>query len=220
MKNKFYISDTHFGHKSVWEKFKNPDGSPLRDFQSTEDMDEHMIAQWNSVVGPYDTVYHLGDVVINNKFLHQIKRLNGKKKLIMGNHDIFGFQKYIDAGFYEVCSYRVFVDDFVCSHIPLHPDCISTRFVTNVHGHLHGNDIMWERQVQISSGWSDYHSSQPAEYDTIVEKDPRYYSVCVEKLDDYKPIAHEDLKIEIKKRQEASNYTPPAKGWGNGSGPG
>lgn len=203
MKNKFYISDTHFGHAGVWERFKYPDGSPLRDFQSTEEMDEHMIAQWNSVVGQYDTCYHLGDVVINQKFLPQIKRLNGKKKLIAGNHDIFGFQKYIDAGFYEICSYRVFVDEFVCSHIPLHPDCISTRFVTNVHGHLHGNDIMW---TNPNSG--------------LIEKDPRYYSVCVEKLDDYKPIAHEDLKLVIKKRQEEANYTSPAKGWGNGSGPG
>lgn len=205
MKNKFYISDTHFGHASVWEKFKYPDGSPLRDFQSTEEMDEHMIAQWNSVVGNHDTVYHLGDVVINQKHLHKIKRLNGKKKLIMGNHDIFGFQKYLDAGFYEICSYRVFVDEFVCSHIPLHSDSIGNRFVTNVHGHLHGNDVMWNVKI-------DDH--------IIQQKDPRYYSVCVEKLDDYKPISHEDLKIAIKKRQEEANYTPPQKGWGNGSGPG
>lgn len=204
MKNKFYISDTHFGHKSVWEKFKLDDGvTPLRDFQSTEDMDEHMIAQWNSVVGEYDTVYHMGDVVINQKFLTQIQRLNGKKKLIMGNHDIFGYKKYADAGFYELCGYRVFVDEFVCSHMPIHPDCISTRFITNVHGHLHGNDIMWTNPETKA-----------------YEKDPRYYSVCVEKLDDYKPISHEDLKIAIKKRQEEANYTPPAKGWGNGSGPG
>jgi calcineurin-like phosphoesterase family protein len=165
-----------------------------------------MIAQWNSVVGEFDTVYHLGDVVINQKHLHKIARLNGKKKLIMGNHDIFGFQKYKDAGFYEICSYRVFVDEFVCSHIPLHPDCISDRFITNIHGHLHGNDNMWQNQQH--------------ELRHTQEKDPRYYSVCVEKLDDYKPIAHEDLKIAIKKRQEEANYTPTTRGWGNGSGPG
>ena len=194
MKNKFYISDTHFGHAGVWERFKYPDGSPLRDFTSTEEMDEHMIAQWNSVVGEYDTVYHLGDVSINQKHLHQVKRLNGKIKLIMGNHDIFGFQKYLDAGFYEICSYRVFVDEFICSHIPLHPDCISDRFKVNIHGHLHGGDIMWTNPIS-----------------SIIEKDPRYYSVCVEKLDDYKPISHEDLKIAIKKRQQA-NYTPPSRG--------
>ncbi len=218
MKNKFYISDTHFGHTNTWEKFKNPDGTPLRSFSSTEEMDEHMIAQWNSVVGPYDTVYHLGDVVINQKHLHKISRLNGKKKLIMGNHDIFGFQKYLDAGFYEICSYRVFVDEFVCSHIPIHPDCISSRFITNVHGHLHGNDVMWDVNEYQSApyiGMENYNGNI-----VIQQKDPRYYSVCVEKLDDYKPIAHEDLKLAIKKRQEEANYTPPEKGWGNGSGPG
>jgi len=43
--NRFVISDTHFGHTNSWEKFKLEDGSPLRPFTSTEEMDETMIRQ-------------------------------------------------------------------------------------------------------------------------------------------------------------------------------
>ena len=120
MPNTFVISDTHFGHENTCTKFKRDDGTPLRPFANAEEMDEAMVQRWNDVVGKNDTVYHLGDVVINKKFLPIMDRLNGRKKLIMGNHDIFGAKEYLKY-FYEICSYRVFVDEFIFSHVPLHP---------------------------------------------------------------------------------------------------
>lgn len=183
MSNKFFISDTHFGHEKCWSTFKRSDGSPLRPFSSTEEMDETMIENWNRVVGPNDTVYHLGDVVINKKFLPQISRLNGKKKLIFGNHDIFKPQEYKDAGFYDFHAYRVFVDDFICSHIPIHPDCVTERYVCNVHGHLHANRVM---------KWHDFWRS---------DVDPRYFNVSVEQIN-YTPISFEDLRAKIKEQQK------------------
>ena len=133
MSNRFVISDTHFGHTNSWQLFKRPDGSPLRPFSSTEEMDEAMIERWNAKVQPHDVVYHLGDVVINRKFLHLVKRLNGKKRLVRGNHDIFKDQDYRDVGFDSLYGVRVFTDKFILSHIPLHPDCITHRFKVNVH---------------------------------------------------------------------------------------
>jgi len=133
-KNRFFVSDTHFGHTNTWEKFKNKDGSPLRPFASTEEMDEKMIENWNSVVKEFDTVYHLGDCVINLKKMDIFNRLNGSKRLIRGNHDIGKTSMYTQY-FKEVYGVRVFVDDFILSHIPLHPDCISDRFKVNVTGH-------------------------------------------------------------------------------------
>jgi calcineurin-like phosphoesterase family protein len=52
-------------------------------------MDETMIERHNAKVKPNDVVYMLGDVVINRKSLHHVSRLNGKKRLVRGNHDIF-----------------------------------------------------------------------------------------------------------------------------------
>jgi len=195
MSNRFVVSDHHFGHTNSWEKFKKADGSPLRPFNSTEEMDETMIQRHNAVVGPNDVVYFLGDVVIDKKSLHHIKRLNGSKRLIRGNHDIFDDKMYYNVGFTKIVAYRVFVDEFVFSHIPLHPDCISARFVVNVHGHLHANEIM--------------QGDAP---------DPRYMCVCVEHTD-FAPIPFEEVKSRIAKRWEQTGYVKPAPGWGNGSGP-
>lgn len=201
--NRFVISDTHFGHTNSWEKFKLADGSPLRPFTSTEEMDETMIERWNAKVKQTDTVYHLGDVVINQKSLHLVSRLNGRKILVRGNHDIFKDKQYVEVGFEQIHGIRVFVDKFILSHIPLHPDCVSERFRVNVHGHLHANQIMREVNGQFCT------------YD---EPDPRYLCVSVENTN-YEPLHFDEVQAKIQKRWEETGYTGPVKAWGNGSGP-
>jgi calcineurin-like phosphoesterase family protein len=89
--NVFFISDTHFGHRNIL-KFE-PEARP---FETTSHMDDVMIANWNSVVGPDDTVIHLGDVVMGDfeAGIEKMKRLNGIKILVPGNHDrVFSGEK-------------------------------------------------------------------------------------------------------------------------------
>lgn len=207
MANKFIISDTHFGHTNSWEKFKLPNGDPLRPFTSTEEMDECMVDRWNAVVGEYDTVYHLGDVVINKKSLHHVSRLNGKKRLIRGNHDIFKDQDYYDVGFTALYGSRVFVDQFIMTHIPLHADCVTNRFRVNVHGHLHSNEVTREvpKYPQL------IHIKK-------TEIDPRYLCVSVEHTD-YTPLSFEEVEARIQARWTETGYAG-SNGNGNGSGPG
>jgi calcineurin-like phosphoesterase family protein len=209
MANRFVISDTHFGHTNSWEKFKLPNGDPLRPFTSTEEMDETMVERWNDVVRPQDTVYHLGDVVINRKSLHHVKRLNGKKRLVRGNHDIFKDADYREVGFESLYGVRVFVDQFILSHIPLHPDCVTERFRVNVHGHLHANEVMRIRTNMVHGYMTGL----------VTEPDPCYLCVSVEHTD-YRPLSFDEVEARIKARWEATGYTGPAKAWGNGSGPG
>ena len=209
MANRFVISDTHFGHTNSWEKFKLPNGDPLRPFTSTEEMDETMVERWNAVVRPQDTVYHLGDVVINRKSLHHVKRLNGKKRLVRGNHDIFKDEDYREVGFESLYGVRVFVDQFILSHIPLHPDCVTERFRVNVHGHLHANQVMIDETLISSS------HTQSGSY---LQPDPRYLCVSVENTD-YRPLSFDEVEARIKARWEATGYDGPEKAWGNGSGP-
>ena len=209
--NRFVISDTHFGHTNSWEKFKLEDGSPLRPFTSTEEMDETMIERWNAKVKPGDTVYHLGDVVINQKSLHLVSRLNGRKILIRGNHDIFKDKQYRDVGFEQLHGVRVFVDKFILSHIPLHPECVTERFKVNVHGHLHANEIT--RKIVTKP------FAPVGQQEVIDQIDPRYLCVSVEHTN-YEPLHFDEVQARIDKRWAETGYTGPVHSWGNGSGPG
>ena len=187
--NRFLISDTHFGHTNTWEKFTLEDGSPLRPFTSTEEMDETMVDNWNKTVRPQDTVYHLGDVVIARRNLETVKRLNGRKILIRGNHDIFKDKDYYEAGFEQIHGVRVFVDQFILSHIPLHPDCVGERFKRNVHGHLHGNRIM---RLSVFQGINVDLDTFGKTYQTY-EIDPRYLCVCVEQIN-FTPVSFDEVE--------------------------
>lgn len=183
MPTSFLISDTHFGHEKTCTVFKKEDGSPLRPFSCAEDMDEFMIKAWNERVKPNDTVYHLGDVVINRKFLHIIARLSGDKVLIRGNHDIFKLKDYTPF-FRDIRGYDV-KNGMIFSHVPVHPDSLS-RFGCNVHGHLHARRVMKITGVNRKTGALEYGN----------EVDPRYFNVSVEQID-FAPISLEEVNKRI-----------------------
>lgn len=75
----WFTADHHFGHARIIELAKRP-------FASIEEMDEEMIRRWNAVVAKGDVVYHLGDFAFADHAPY-LSRLNGQKRLIIGNHD-------------------------------------------------------------------------------------------------------------------------------------
>lgn len=139
----FLIADTHFGHKNIC-KFE-PEHRP---FGSVEEHDEELVKRWNSVVKPTDTVWHLGDVLFGVKSFDLLPRLNGTKKLVMGNHDHYSMHLYMDhftrvAGSAEVAGY-------VLTHMPVH-NSQSTRYKGNIHGHLHSNMLDSDFHINVSA---------------------------------------------------------------------
>jgi len=158
MTNIWVIADTHFGHRNILT-FTDKEGKLIRGaiFKTIEEHDETLIANWNELVGPQDHVYHLGDVVINKKSLEIVKRLNGHKRLVFGNHDIFDYKKYIEAGFEKVYGVRVFPKhNYIFTHIPLHPSCLASRGWINVHGHTHSNIINEPGYMCVSVEQTNY----------------------------------------------------------------
>lgn len=181
MSNIFFASDHHLGHANILTFMRSDGVTKVRDFDSVEAMNEHIIAQHNKVVSDNDVVYFLGDVVINRRYLHLVRRMNGRKKLVMGNHDIFKNKDYYElAGFESLEAFHKF-DNFVCTHIPVHSDSLG-RWGVNVHGHLHTNRV--RKPLHIKNGDIIYSDSA----------DERYYCVCVEQLNDYTPISKEELE--------------------------
>jgi len=80
--NIFFTSDLHLFHKKIIE-FEN------RPFASIEDMTEKLIENWNKVVNKGDEVFILGDFSFGKpeETMDALKRLNGQKFLVEGNHD-------------------------------------------------------------------------------------------------------------------------------------
>ena len=77
----YYTADTHFGHANVIEMCERP-------YPDVDAMNEAMIAAWNERVHGNDTVYIIGDMFFRCADPESIlRRLKGKKRLIVGNHD-------------------------------------------------------------------------------------------------------------------------------------
>jgi calcineurin-like phosphoesterase family protein len=170
----------------------------LRPWDTAAEMDEEMVRRWNDRVRPNDKVYHLGDVVINRRALGIMRRLNGDKVLIRGNHDIFRDDEYRQH-FRELRAYHV-LNGMILSHIPVHEASLS-RFGCSIHGHLHANRVMKARGVDARTGEILYGD----------EIDPRYYNVSVEQTD-FAPILFEDV---LKRITEQGGQV----GFKNGNGP-
>ena len=154
MPNIFFISDTHFGHEKTCTVFKRKDGTPLRPFASASEMDAEMVKRWNATVNSRDVVYHLGDVVINRRFLQVLEQLNGDKRLILGNHDIFDNQDYLR--YFKRLHGSHKIDNLWLTHIPIHIDSVPRWAMANVHGHIHADDVEHGRYFNVSVEMIDY----------------------------------------------------------------
>lgn len=164
-------SDPHFYHRNI-VRFTNEDGSRLRPLWDDADkMTEDMINWYNELVHPEDRVYILGDVAFTRRALDSsVPRLNGRKVLVKGNHDVDKLSYYAQH-FDDVRAYVV-KKGFILSHIPIHTGSLS-RWSLNIHGHLHGN------KVTFPNG----------------SEDNRYRNVCVEQTN-FRPILLDEVLHE------------------------
>jgi calcineurin-like phosphoesterase family protein len=162
---KWFYSDSHFFHENII-KFCN------RPFANAKEMNEKLIHNWNKVVGPNDFIYHLGDIFMGGTEKERSEllwSLNGRKRLIIGNHDeSFMKQKGMNA-FEKISLWKGFKEeDFTCTHMPHRLDKLRDGHY-NVHGHTHNN----------------------------FEEDNHYINVCVE-VRDYTPVHMDTILEEIK----------------------
>lgn len=138
----FFISDLHLGHTKILEFERQH-----RFGQTIEEHNEWLVTQWNSVVTKYDIVYVLGDVAMGgHQNLEYLKRMNGQKFLIRGNHDggdITKFTPYFQ-NIYGLLKYK----GLWLSHAPVHP--CSLRDKINIHGHMHSKRVDDYRYINVS----------------------------------------------------------------------
>lgn len=164
----WFISDTHFFHGNMM-KFLREDGTPVRSFDSVEEMNDIIAFRWNTLISPNDKVYHLGDVTFKygEPFADLMRQLNGKKRLILGNHDRIKGTNLINF-FERVELWRPFgAEGFFASHVPINPENFPGKTFFQVHGHIHEKTLNDPRYMNVSVESIDY---TPVSMDQILER--------------------------------------------------
>lgn len=167
--NIFFTSDLHLGHKRIMEFGQ-------REHDSLEDMHIAIMEAWNNKVRKQrDIVYVLGDVSMRIEDLEWLNRMNGEKRLVLGNHDQFDYGVY-KKYFNKVYHFHKGYKGMVFTHIPIHPNELEYRsWKWNIHGHIHDP----EKNI----------------------KDPRYFNVNVDVIG-YTPISLNELRSKLEDQNE------------------
>lgn len=157
-----FIADTHMGHRNIY-KYR-----PV--FESTLHNDLYFMEILSSICTKRDTMYFLGDILFDEKYLPFIRELPGQKILVLGNHctEYIPVSKLCTA-FDEVHA-LVKYKEFWLSHAPLHPDELRSK--KNIHGHVHTesvNDLNY-MNVSVDSSFMNYYPRTLLEVRQAFEK--------------------------------------------------
>jgi len=142
----YFCSDQHLFHKNIIKYCNRP-------FDSVEHMNEEILRKWNERITPDDTVYIIGDFALGQKekATEWLAQANGKKILIIGNHDRSP-RTMKEIGFDEV-HYHLEVttannERWLLSHFPLPLDLIKS-YARLIHGHHHSGPKSTGKRVNV-----------------------------------------------------------------------
>lgn len=128
-----FTADLHFFHHRM--------ATHWRGYESLDAMHEHIVHEWNAMIGPRDEVWVLGDFSFSNatKVQPYFDRLNGRKHLIVGNHDGPSIRR---LGWESVQDFRRVKHEgatYYCFHYPMLTWPNAHKGTLHLHGHSHGN---------------------------------------------------------------------------------
>ncbi len=165
----YFTADMHFGHRGIIAMQNRP-------FESVDVMNSVLLQNYNAVVNKNDTVYILGDIchhldIDDANVL--IRKLNGKKYLITGNHD----KKYDPKLFIEIHDFMTVSlngKHFSLMHYPMLSWPKKNRGSYQLHGHIHAR--------------ADYNETNKSEgirrYDVGVDAN-NFFPVSVRQIIDF-----------------------------------
>jgi len=204
---KMYIADQHFFNNRLCSELDR------RGFSGYQEMNDYMVKQWNAKVTPKDEVYILGDFSISKVTATEsiLKKLNGKKHLIIGNHDKFLGDKQFDTSLFRwIKPYEEIRDNgrrVVLSHYPTF--CYPGQYRTDkngkpltymLYGHVHDSQderlvhrfIMETRKTMVKSRHAD-----------CPEPIPCNMINCFCMFSNYQPMTLDEwIEIDKKRRQD------------------
>ena len=201
---RYYIADLHFFHENLNENMDK------RGFLSVEEMNEYMIKKWNGRVRKNDDVVVLGDFSVGKgeETNEVLKRLNGQKYLITGNHDRFmDDRKFNQKLFRWMKPYEELKDNkrkVILSHYPIF--CYNGQYRLDkegnpktymLFGHVHGtyDDVLVGKFIDITR-----NTNVILPRENIERSIPCMMINCFCMFSDYVPLTLDEW-IEVDKRR-------------------
>jgi calcineurin-like phosphoesterase family protein len=171
----FFTADLHFGHENIIRHCARP-------FKNAEEMNRVLVANWNAKVGVRDTVYILGDLFyrFNGYPINILKKLNGKKHLLVGNHDKSWMKQVALDKFFESVSdvLTVEIDGRKC--VLCHYPMLDFEGDYMIHGHIHNSQHrdehfeIWRSFDMMLNAGVDIHDFAPVSFEELVENNFKF----------------------------------------------
>jgi calcineurin-like phosphoesterase family protein len=159
----FFTSDTHFGHRNII-------GYCNRPYPDVSTMNQKLVDNWNNRVSDNDEVYFLGDFAFLPKDEAQLvfDLLNGKKYLVIGNHDQVG--KKLIGWEWVKSGYTLAIDKYniQMSHYPDGSWFPFSKYHYYFHGHCHNAYGKQSRKNHFDVG-VDCWNYQPITFEEILK---------------------------------------------------
>ncbi|MBO7735536.1 MAG: metallophosphoesterase [Methanobrevibacter sp.] len=144
-------SDWHFNHANIL-RYCRPQ------FSNIDEHNNYIIDRYNSTVGKDDLVYVLGDIGFSpaSKLAPLVQSLNGRKIMLVGNHDRLKDGEYRGMGFIDVVRHPIYYSsNIILSHIPIQ-ECLDNPWVINLHGHLHNSELILSNFINVNLELHDF----------------------------------------------------------------
>lgn len=163
----YFTSDLHLGHKNILKLSNRP-------FGEIEHHDDTIINNFNRIVSENDTCYILGDISWNQsyeKYKNIFSRLNGKKYIILGNHDnkqnLIRCQKEgLILSVKETQTVQIGKDRIVLSHFPMREWNGFYHNSYHLYAHTHGNIEDYKQSTDIGVDCWEY---EPVSWEEVKE---------------------------------------------------
>lgn len=130
----YFTSDWHLFHENIIDLCSRP-------FNKLKHMHNTLIRNHNSVVKPDDHVYIIGDMYWGrnpHNLINILDKFNGKKHLVLGNHDLLVPFDYEEVGIVQVSTWLYLQNsNLILVHDPAKSIVYEDKDTKYLCGHIH-----------------------------------------------------------------------------------
>ena len=168
-----------------------------RGFDTVEEMNAAIEANWNELIAEDDTVYILGDLMVGGKSagneagMQIVRRLKGEKHIVLGNHDtdarvaLYRNEPSIKDVQYATLlrfgGYRFYLSHYPSITTNLQHETLKQGTI-NLYGHTHSKERFYNDTPFMYNVSLDAHDNRPVSIEQILAEVKERYATYVRSL--------------------------------------